>query len=127
MSAGAARFDDETLRVLADRQEVDILTRRPDGTQRRTIIWVVVDRGDVFVRSYKGDRGHWFQAVMDAPDDVALSFDGREVPVRAEPATDDDSVARCSAGFQRKYARSASTPFMLEPKTLGTTLRLVPR
>lgn len=121
-------FDAETLALLDRTQEVRIDTPRPDGTRRTTFIWVVVDGADVFVRSFKGDRGYWWQAAVDAPDDVVLVFDdGRRVPVQAVSAVDDDSIARCSAGFEKKYRRDSSTPLMLLPFTLGTTLRLVPR
>ena len=122
-------FDEETLRLLAERREVRITTTRPDGIERRTIIWVVVDGEDVFVRSVRGDRGHWFHAALDRPDGVALKVDGdrEEIPVRPVPATDYESIARCSAALEAKYGRSRSLQSMLEPKTLGTTIRLVPR
>ena len=121
------RFDAETLGLLDPRREVRIVTTRPDGTQRRTIIWVVVDGGDVFVRSYKGDRGYWYQAALDRPDEVALIVDDRMIPVRAVPAIDEESIRRCSAGLQAKYRRSMSLLSMLEPQTLETTMRLDPR
>jgi hypothetical protein len=121
------RFDEQKLKLLNERVEVDVVTVRPDGTERRTIIWVVVDDGEVFARSYKGDRGHWFQAALDKPDEVALVGDGQTIPVRATLAIDEESVARCSRGLQRKYRRSRSLDAMLVPSVLGTTLRLDPR
>lgn len=121
-------FDAETLDLLGRTVEVRIDTPRLDGTRRTTIIWVVVDGADVFVRSYKGARGGWWQAATEFADDLQLVLDsGRRIPVRAVPAVDDESIARCSAGFESKYASDPSTPFMLLPLTLGTTLRLIPR
>jgi hypothetical protein len=105
---------------------VRVETRRPDGTTRSTIIWVVVDGDDVFVRSWKGERGYWYQAAREASDDIALLVRGERVPVRAELADDDDSIRRCSDALERKYAGDPSTPGMVRPAVLGTTLRLLP-
>jgi hypothetical protein len=87
----------------------------------------VVDGRDVFVRSWKGERGYWYQAATDAPDQVALVLGDSRFPVRAELATDDDSIERCSRGLERKYPGDPSTPSMVRPYNLATTLRLVPR
>ncbi len=100
---------------------------RPDGSVRSTVIWVVVDGSDAFVRSWKGDRGHWFQAVLDSPEGVALKVGKARFPVRAVIADDDDSIERCSRALQRKYEGDPSTPSMVRPYNLATTLRLVPR
>ena len=121
------RFDTATLRRIDAAYEVDIETTRPDDTVRSTTIWPVVDGGDVFVRSVRGDRGHWFQAALDRPDDVGLVVDGERLAVRAVSATDDDAIARCSAGLTKKYRRDGSLQTMLRPRVLATTLRLEPR
>jgi hypothetical protein len=123
----AARFDDQTLQLLDREREVRIETTRPDGSTMRTIIWVVVDREEAFIRSWRGDRAYWYQAALDRPADVALWVDGRRLDVRAVPATDDQSVARCSSALERKYAGDPSTPSMVREEILGTTLRMEPR
>jgi hypothetical protein len=105
---------------------VIVETERLDGKRRRTVIWVVVVDDDVLVRSVRGERGYWFQRALDRPGSVALIADGRTIPVRAVPAIDAQSIARCSAGLSAKY-RGASLHSMLQPHTLETTLRLVPR
>jgi hypothetical protein len=121
-------FDAATLRRIDATREVDIETTRPDGTTRTTTIWAVVDEGDVLVRSWKGDRGYWYQAALDRPDELALMVDGERLPVRAVVADDEASVARCSAGLSRKYrGAGASLSGMLLPRVLPTTLRLEPR
>ena len=118
-------FDAADLAVLAATDEIDIETRSVDGSIHRTIIWVVVDGADVFVRSYLGARARWYREALADPD-VALHVDGRRLPCRAVPAPDDISVARTSAGFERQYASAAETPDMVRPEILPTTLRLVP-
>lgn len=120
------RFDPATLLELNAREEVEIETARPDGRLRRTVIWVVVDGDDVFVRSVRGDRGYWYQAAIEPAARVALLIDGRRIPVRAIPATDGLSIEACSRGFERKYAADVSLHSMLRPAVLGTTLRLEP-
>jgi hypothetical protein len=104
-----------------------IETTRPDGTTRKTRIWVVVDGAEAFVRSVRGDRGHWYQAAVDAPDGVQIHADARSIPVRVVLADDQESIDRCSAALRRKYRPGGSLDSMLVDKTLGTTLRLEPR
>ena len=120
-------FDTKTLEVLDRAMEVEIETLRPDGMPRMTTIWLIVDRGEVFVRSWKGDRGYWYQGALDSPDDVTLHVAGRTLPVRVIPAVDQSSINRCSVALERKYAGDSSTPSMVRPEVLGTTLRLEPR
>lgn len=119
-------FNQATLRALDAAREVRIETERPDGRPRSTIIWVVVDDGAVFVRSHRGDRGHWYQAAREAGARLALTVNGERIPVRAEPADDDASIRRCSIALEHKYAGDPSTPSMLQPYNLATTLRLHP-
>ena len=120
-------FDPATLHRINAAYEVEIESTRPDGTTRTTTIWVVVDDGEVFVRSWKGDRGYWYQAALDRPDELALIVDGERLAVRAVLANGETGIARCSAGLSRKYRRDGSLPEMLLPRVLPTTLRLEPR
>lgn len=120
-------FDAATLRRIDAAYEVDIETTRPDGSTRTTTIWAVVEEGRVLVRSWKGDRGYWYQAALDRPDAIDLIVDGERLPVRAVVADDDDSVALCSRGLSKKYKGDPSTPSMLLPRILHTTMRLEPR
>ncbi|MEO8626299.1 MAG: DUF2255 family protein [Candidatus Limnocylindrales bacterium] len=120
-------FDAATLGRIDAAYEVDIETTRPDGTTRSTTIWAVVEDGEVLVRSWKGDRGYWYQAALDRPREIALVIDSERLPVRAVVAADDTAIARCSAGLSKKYRDDPSTPGMLLPRVLHTTLRLEPR
>ena len=115
------------LSLLAGVEEVRVETTRPDGAPRRRIIWVVVDGSDVFVRSVRGDRGYWYQAALDRPDEVTLVAASRRIPVRAVPAHDEQSIARCTAGLESKYALDPALVSMVRPAVLGSTLRLEPR
>ena len=119
-------FDAETLNWLSAEQEVEIETIRPDGSPRRTVIWIMVDGQDVFVRSWRGERGYWYQSATEPDARVALIIDGRRVAVTVHDATDERSVARCSRQLELKYPGSDSLPGMLRSSVLGTTLRLEP-
>ena len=108
-------------------KEIEIETRRPGRDEpRRTIIWVVVDDGEVFVRSWRGDTARWCREIVADPE-AAVIVDGTSTPVLATPATDPDSVERTSAGLRRKYAGESEVDAMVRAEILPTTLRLEPR
>ena len=105
-----------------------IETRRDDDSpEHRTIIWVVVVEGEVFVRSVRGEKGRWFREISANPEGALHVKDDR-IPVRAGPATEEAAVDAVSAAFRSKYQRSspASTEAMVRPETLPTTLKLSP-
>ena len=121
-------FDAETLRLLDETREVRIETRRDyDSPQHRTIIWVVVVEGEVFVRSLRGSRGRWYREISSNPEGALHVRDDR-IPVQAAPATEEATVDAVSAAFRSKYQQSspASTEAMVRPETLPTTLKLSP-
>ncbi len=118
-------FSPELVALLDGSIEVDIETRSAAGTPHRATIWVVVDRTDVFVRSVNGTRGRWYREAIADPA-VALHLDGRRLPARATPAADEGSIDRASRGYEQKYRGDPSTPAMLQPEILDTTIRLEP-
>ena len=119
-------FEPAFVEQLGVAREVDIETRRRDGGGVRTIIWVFVDGGQVYVRSVLGEQGKWFRRLRADPTAV-LHLAGRAVPVRAVSVEDPAEVERVSEALRRKYARQAdSLARMLRPETLPTTLRLEP-
>jgi hypothetical protein len=119
----AKRFDQQALDALRDEDEVHIETSRGDEVHR-TIIWVVVDDDEVFVRSVRGPRGRWYRELTHSGEG-ALFVDGRRIPVRAKVA-DADAIERCSGALRAKYRPGGSLNSMLRPETLPTTLLLEP-
>ncbi len=119
-------FDTQTLAQIDAAYEVRIETQRLDGSTKRTVIWIMVDGEDVFVRSVRGDRGHWFQAATEEDRPLTLIVDKQRIPVRAVLATDSDSIERTGRALERKYARDPALSSMLRPMTFATTLRLEP-
>lgn len=118
-------FAPEDLAELEAAEEVRVETQKPDGPVHRTIVWIVVDDDDVFVRSVRGPAGRWFREAEANPA-IAIHVNGRRLPATAIPATDPDSIERCSNAFRRKYASDPALRTMLVPKTLETTLRVEP-
>ncbi|HXA26242.1 MAG TPA: DUF2255 family protein [Acetobacteraceae bacterium] len=118
------KFDDDTLRALRDVQEPRIRTGKHPGSA--VVIWVKVDDGDVFVRSWLGARGRWYKDLA-AGGPATLEFAGRQLAVQAFPASDDVSVERASRDILRKYRHSSHAPEMVRSEILATTLRLEPR
>ena len=112
------------LDLLARELEVDIETTTDDGRPRRTVIWVVVVDGVPYVRSYRAERGVWYQELTRRPHATIVSG-GRRIPVVAVAATDPASVAACSRGFEEKYPGDPAVPARNRPEALATTLRLV--
>lgn len=106
-------------------RELEIVTRS-GPREYRTVVWAVVDDEDVFVRSFLGEEGAWYQRVLTNPD-VDLRVADRSIPLRATHARDNASVACASQAFRRKYTKGANLDAMLRDEVLSTTLRLQPR
>lgn len=118
-------FSPEDLAELDAAEEVRVETQKPGGPVHRTIIWIVVDDDDAFIRSVRGAGGRWFRESQANPA-IAIHVNGRRLPATAIPATDPDSVERCSAALRRKYGDDPALRTMVAPKTLETTLRVEP-
>jgi hypothetical protein len=117
-------FDTEELKELDSAKEVHIETH-DGGRAYRTVIWVVVDGEEVFVRSVRGEAGKWYQRALADPNVAVLARDLR-VPAVAVPAPDPDSVERVNRALRDKYRPGGSLDAMLRSEVLGTTMRLDP-
>jgi hypothetical protein len=119
-------FAPADLAALVAAEEVEIETRASaDAQAHRTIIWVMTDGDDAFVRSVRGTAGRWYREALADPR-VVVHAEGRTLPARVIPATDDESIARTNAGLRRKYTGIEGFDEMLVADTFPTTLRLEP-
>jgi hypothetical protein len=118
-------FSTEDLEQLDAAEEVEIETQAPDKPARRTVIWVVVDEGEAFIRTARGPDSRWYRDIEANPA-VAVHVGHRRITATAIPATDPDSIERTSAGYLRKYAADPAAKTMVRPELLETTLRLEP-
>ena len=123
--AGLMRFAPEDLALLADTEEIEIETARPDGSPHRTIIWIMVDGDDVFVRSVNGAGARWYREATANPS-VTIHAGTRALQARTIAAPDADSIARVNDALERKYSGITGLREMLVPDTFETTLRVEP-
>ncbi len=94
----------------------------------KPIIWVVVaNDGDIFVRSYLGARGKWYQRLRRDPR-ATLHLGRTRLSVRARAVTGAARNKRVDEAYLRKYGKRwpDETKAMLKPNVRRTTLRLVP-
>jgi hypothetical protein len=118
-------FGESDLEELATIREIEVETHSTTGDVHRAIVWPLVREGVVYLRSFHGPAGRWYREALADPD-IALVIEGRRVPARAVPASDDASIEACSAALREKYRRSYSLAAMLAPAVLPTTLRIEP-
>ena len=119
------KFDANVLNQLTNTEEIEIETRSATGRTHRTIIWVVVDENDVYVRSVHGRNGRWYQEATANPD-VAIHVNGQRFAVHVVPVADQAFIARVSNGYLRKYRDDPDLNSMVRDEILPTTLRLEP-
>jgi len=121
----AAKKDD-LLWKLAESDEVQIETRRDTKSPvHRTTIWIVPTKSGVYVRSFKGKKGRWYQESLANPR-VTVRVGRRKVAARADPAKNASVTRAVSAAYREKYGERwpDETAPMLRRSVLPTTLRL---
>jgi hypothetical protein len=113
---------------LAESDEIDIETRRDaKAPVHRTTIWVVPTEDGVYVRSFKGKKGRWYQEAIANPH-VTLRVGRRKVPARAELERNPAEIRAVSAAYRTKYGERwpDETKPMVRRSVVSTTLRLRP-
>ncbi len=111
---------------LAESDEVDIETRRDKKSPvHRTTIWIVPVQTGVYIRSFKGKKGRWYQEALTNPR-VTIRVGRRKVEARAEPEKKPSVIREVSAGYREKYGERwpDETAPMLRRSVLPTTLRV---
>jgi hypothetical protein len=120
------QFAPDVLERMASTKEVRIETRRaPDGPVHKTIIWVVIDDGRAYVRTFRGAGSRWYREAL-GDQDCALLIGRDRYPLRIVSVSDPTVVEAVSRGFWAKYPRSRSTAAMVRDEVLETTLELLP-
>ncbi|OMI35716.1 DUF2255 family protein [Streptomyces sparsogenes] len=118
----------ETLQRIADADELHIAPRRADGTLRTpTTIWVVREGDDLYVRSWRGAAGTWWNTAR-AGRTGHISAGGVETDVTFTPVGDPAVNDRVDGAYRAKYGRYSGyvEPMVAEPAR-ATTLRLSPQ
>ena len=122
-----ATWTADELERIGTSDELHIAPRREDGSLRRpTIIWVVRDGGDLYVRSGRGVEGVWFRAVR-ATHAGRVSAGGVTKDVTFVEETDPAVQDRVDAAYRAKYARYPQfVGPMVADGARAATLRLQP-
>jgi hypothetical protein len=117
---------DELARI-GQATELDIASRRPDGTLRPFVtIWVVRVGDDVYVRSAYGYANPWFQrALASGEGRIRAGGVEREVAFEVPGGSMDADV---SAAYHAKYDRYGPTIVgtVVSAEAARSTLRLAP-
>ena len=121
-------WTDDELNKIGTAEELEIASRRRDGTLRDPVtIWVVRAGDDLYVRAVKGRAGPWFRGTQSRHEG-RISAGGvvKEVSFHdGDPARDDE----IDAAYRTKYRRYAASIVnsVLTPEARAATIRLVPR
>ncbi len=124
----AAWTDDELTRI-GTAEELQIVSRRDDGTLRQPVtIWVVRVGSDLYVRSVNGRASHWFRGVQVRHEGQiragGITKDVTFVEVGDHPDLHDQIDAAYHAKY-RRYPQYVAP--MVTPEIRAATIRLLPR
>jgi hypothetical protein len=125
---GPTTWTDDELTRIGDAEELDIIASSPDGSPGRpTSVWVVRVGNDLYVRSWRGASGHWYQRAR-ASGEGRVRADGVESDVRFT-APDPRRRDAIDQAYRSKYGRHGDTYVgpMVGEQAAATTLQLVPR
>jgi hypothetical protein len=118
----------DELNQIGTAEELDIASRRSDGTLRSPVtIWVVRHGDDLYVRAVKGRAGPWFRGTQTRREG-RIQAGGVEKDVTFEDA-EASVFDQVDAAYRAKYRRYAAsiTDSVLTPEARAATLKLVPR
>jgi hypothetical protein len=108
--------------------ELEIITLRRDGTERKPVtIWVVRHGDDLYVRSADGRGSTWFRGTQDSGDGHihAGGVDKDVTFVEAGGEVDDEIDEAYRTKYHRYDARYVDP--IVSPEARAATLRLLPR
>lgn len=123
-------WTDEELRGIAGATEVQVSSRRPDGTLRPYVtIWGVRSGSDVYIRSAYGPRNGWFRRAVEAGAG-RIRAGGTERDVSFEQLGADSPVhGGIDAAYHAKYDRYGPqiVGSVTGPAAAAVTLQVRPR
>lgn len=121
-------WTDDELKRIGDAEELEIESRRRDGTLRKPVtIWVVRVEDDLYVRSVFGDGGAWYRNAR-AAGEGRIHSGGVSKDVVFGNETDETVHDRIDGEFLRKYADQPPEYVApcVTPTARAATIRLVP-
>jgi hypothetical protein len=110
-------------------EELQLITFKKGGTpQPPVVIWVVRVGDNLYIRSWRGRSGVWFQQIQGRPEG-RIEAGGVTKDVRLEDASSDEVLNNeIDLAYQSKYHIYSTTyvPPMITPPARTTTLKLLP-
>lgn len=121
-----ADWDGSDLKRVGAAEELDLSSRRADGSLRAPVTMWVVRAGDhLYVRSVKGTAGPWYRGVQSRRQG-RIQVGGVERDVAFHEA-DPDEYPAVDAAYRAKYGRYLSiVEHVLTDQARASTLRLEP-
>jgi len=122
-----ASWKPDELTAIAAASELEITSRRSDGTLRKPVtIWVIRVGEDLYVRSVRGSEGSWYRASRQHNQGrIAAGGVERDVDFVAANHDLDEEI---DAAYREKYGYSSSAvEHITSPEARQTTIRLLPR
>src|SRR5437868_4777141 len=124
----ASAWTSDEISKIGTAEELEIASRRDDGTLRKSrTIWVVRVGDDLYVRSVNGRESDWFRGTQTRHEGhIEAGGVTKDVSFVDADSTLDDSI---DAAYRTKYRRYAASIInsTLSPKAHSATLKLVPR
>ncbi|TDD04393.1 DUF2255 family protein [Nonomuraea diastatica] len=118
------------LSMIGYAEELDLASRRDDGTLRQPVtIWVVCVDDDLYVRCMNGRSGAWYRGTQTSHQGH-ISAGGVEVNVTFADADPGDSAVhdRIDEVYRTKYRRYGNNIIgsVVSPAARAATIRLIP-
>ena len=118
----------DELTKIGNAEELDLASRRRDGSLRRPVtIWVVRHGDDLYVRAWRGRTATWFRGAQDCHDGhMRAGGVDQDVLFIDADATVTDAI---DAAYRTKYHRYGARYVdpMVAPAARAATIKLVPR
>ncbi|MBI1277714.1 MAG: DUF2255 family protein [Anaerolineaceae bacterium] len=120
---------DELSRI-GNAEELEIASRRSNGTLRKSrTIWVVRVGDDLYVRSVNGRTSDWFSGTQDQHQGHIEAGGVKKDVSFVDVDSAADLSSQIDAAYRTKYKRYAANIVnsTLSPKAQSATIKLVPR
>ena len=123
-----SQWTSDELKRIASAEEVQITSRRRDGTMRKPVtVWAVREGDSLYLRSVMGPTGAWFRGAEESHEGQ-IRAGGVEKDVTFMDAGH-DLDEKVDAAYRAKYKRYAGSILnsVLTPQARSTTVKLLPR
>src|SRR5437868_10224139 len=125
--AAMANWTRDELDRIGTADELQIVTRRGDGTPRNPVtIWVARHGNDLYVRSGYGGRAAWYRGTQQRRDGH-IKAGGVEKDVHFEDAADAALNDAIDAAYRSLHHGAQWVDPMVAAEARATTIQLVPR